>query len=165
MIELGRLLVACMVLTACGSHDTQSFGTPDAAVVSFRADVMPIMQRACAVGGGSCHGPGAAAAKRPQLGDVGGAADPDAIYGSLVGVRSLENPTMDQIAPGDTAGSFLMHKMDGDQANLAAQCAMGTLAAAYPRCGDGMPQGYGMPLPEKDRALVRNWIAQGALDN
>jgi hypothetical protein len=64
---------------------------------------------------------------------------------------------MNYVAAGDLAGSYLLHKMDGDQGQFDAKCAGGT-------CQSSMPQGSDI-LPADKRDVVRRWIAQGAQDN
>ena len=152
----------CLVgLSACGSSEVAPSDRIET-VVSFASDIAPLFARGCAVGGAACHGDAKVLREgRPYLGDV----DASATRARLVSVPSQEAPAMLQVAPGDPTASFLMRKMDGDQAKLSIQCASGPLAATFPNCGEAMPQGYGMLLPEADRAMVRQWISQGAADN
>ena len=69
---------------------------------------------------------------------------------------------MPVIAPGDPANSYLMHKIDGDQCTLAADCASST--TQYTDCGQQMPYSS-PPLDPATADLVRKWIAQGAKNN
>ena len=133
-----------------------------APAVSFRSEILPIFQSTCALGGDSCHGaPSAVADHRPFLGTFGGdgGAAQDVLSG-LVGVKSTEDLTMNLVTPGDPAASFLMHKVDGDQCTLIAECmAPGSFR---PNCGVFMPYQAPTILPMPTRDAIRRWIQQGA---
>jgi hypothetical protein len=58
------------------------------------------------------------------------------------------------VTPGDPSNSYLMHKLDADQCQFAAQCVAGD-------CLKPMPYDVGSLTTDK-RDLVRRWIAQGA---
>jgi hypothetical protein len=129
--------------------------------VSFIRDVMPILEKSCATGGATCHGDPSVvsdAVPRPFLG-----ADVAKVRGGLVHVRSREDLAMDLVAPGDPAHSFLMHKVDGDQCTLMAECAVGN--SIRPNCGAFMPYQSPTVLDVQIRDTLRRWIAQGAGDN
>lgn len=178
-------LLACLATAACSSsspHGTSSDGGADSSVfdagadacepvyesdadlqapaVLFATDVVPIFQQSCAIAGGTCHGiPEVVAQQRPYLGDFDGGTDAAVVYKGLVGVPSNEDPQMNLVTAGSTANSYLMHKMDNDQCNFAADCAQGQ--TQYTNCGESMP--YSDPLlPTDTRDTVRRWIAQGA---
>jgi hypothetical protein len=80
-------------------------------------------------------------------------------------MKSAEAPAMNLVTPGDPTHSYLMHKMDGDQATLASQCVGSEYESAYPQCGMLMPRTSTAPLPGELRETIRSWILQGALDN
>jgi hypothetical protein len=136
-------------------------------MVSFNTGVMPIFQVRCASGGANCHGdPSVRAVARPFLGypdrdaDAGTVAS---VLDGLVGVKSGEDPSMNLVTAGDPALSFLMHKMDGDQCTLIAQCMV---PGSYrPNCGVFMPYQAPSILDVTTRDVVRRWIKQGAQDN
>jgi hypothetical protein len=65
-------------------------------------------------------------------------------YASIVGVASVEMPSLQRIAPGDPANSYLYRKITG--AGIT---------------GDRMPLNQ-PPLSEDKLALVRDWIRRGA---
>ncbi|WP_394838365.1 hypothetical protein LVJ94_15805 [Pendulispora rubella] len=65
---------------------------------------------------------------------------------------------MNFVTPGDPAQSYVMHKLDGDQKQLAAACT------GEPDCGSQMPQGQ-PPLAQSTRDTIRRWITEGAADN
>ena len=120
-------------------------------VVSFRKDVQPILQQACAFS--SCHGsPSANANQGIFLGS-----DPAAVRTGMVGVKSRALADMDYVRPGEPEQSFLIRKIDGDHCTLDDRCVNG-------KCGDPMPQGNPL-LPVSSRDVLRRWVAQGAEDN
>jgi hypothetical protein len=144
-----------------------SYADLSAPTVSFNRDVMPIFQASCATGGASCHGdPTVVASARPFLGYSGSSADAGAhasVFGGLVGVKSGEDPSMNLVTAGDPAQSFLMHKMDGDQCTLIANCMV---PGSYrPNCGVFMPYQAPSILDVATRDVVRRWIKQGAQGN
>jgi hypothetical protein len=145
--------------------------------VSFSNDVIPIFKTTCALTS-VCHG---------QMNNVGeeslylgensmsmATTDPSALHSMLVGVPSKEDPSMNLVTAGDTATSYLWHKIDGDQntATIASGCAMATCS----NCMASMP--CGLPMPDTAAALgdpvlgepvsfckISSWISQGALNN
>lgn len=107
--------------------------------ISLSGDVQPIFSNNCALT--FCHG------DFPQFGlDL----RPSSAWGSLVDVPSAEAP-LDRVEPGDSALSYLVHKLEGTQASVGGS-------------GDPMPFG-GPPLPPAEIQLIRSWIDQGAADN
>jgi hypothetical protein len=134
---------------------------------SFAQDVMPIFQHNCATGNAMCHGDPSVVAdgqgtggNREYLGPAYGAGDLPSIVAGLVGQPSFEDPSMDVVTAGSPETSFLIRKMEGELAPLAAACASGDLG----QCGAPMPLSA-QPLPQATLDTVRSWIAQGALDN
>ena len=69
-----------------------------------------------------------------------------ASFASLVSVRATSEPIL-RVIPGDANGSYLVIKLEGRQS-----------------VGDRMPQ-TGAALDSIDLTNIRNWIAQGALNN
>jgi len=69
-------------------------------------------------------------------------------HASLVGVASLEQPTLMRVKPGDPANSYLVHKLEG----------------AVSISGSRMPLG-GPFLDAATIDKVKSWIASGAPDN
>jgi hypothetical protein len=128
---------------------------------SFRADVLPILERSCSLSS-ACHGdatsPSTSAGYRPYLGSVDEQANPsdiEAIRAVLIGQKSPSSP-LALVEPGRPADSYLMHKVDG-----SLDCGR---AACGDLCGQAMPDPNAL-LPRSDRDTLRDWIAQGALDN
>jgi hypothetical protein len=119
--------------------------------VHFKADVLPILVNSCAFS--SCHGAPNGSNQGLYLGEKPPASsDTERIYKAAVGVPASELPTMSYIAPGDTANSYLLHKIDGDM--CAVKCT-------DPSCNVTMPQG-GDLLEPATRDVIRRWVLQGA---
>jgi len=154
--------------TGCGS-----------AAVLFSADIMPIFQRGCTLSS-VCHGQmNNAPEENLYLGlnsGAGGSADSRAVYSGLVGVASKEDPSMNLVTAGDTANSFLWHKVNDDQMTLNS----GTLATGCMQastmcvdCSSSSPCGGTMPYlgellatsAPDDLCTIENWISQGAPNN
>jgi outer membrane protein assembly factor BamB len=74
-------------------------------------------------------------------------------YQSLVGVTAAGDACgstgLRRVVPGDPNGSLLITK----------------ITLSNPGCGTVMPPGAGVSVPPDQVALVRSWIAAGALDN
>lgn len=173
MGEVARL--SFLALAACSSSTAAPVSTEqDACVpfisdadltvaVSFAQNVAPVFQKSCTPGGGfTCHGAGIAS---PFLGASDGGTDAASILDSIVGIEAGEDPEMDYVAPNQPDQSYLMHKIDGDQCTLAAECALSLDNEYYPNCGASMPFLPHALLPVSVRDQVRAWIAQGAQNN
>ncbi len=153
------------VTPADGCYDYTSFdGTSP--TVQFKADVLPIFRQSCGLSA-SCH-----QAENPPLpaehflGPSVSMPAPTAmqieeILSGIVGVKSVDEPDMDVVAPGDPAHSFMMYKLDGDPSNLDGLTCSKLKCAAGMTCLLSMPSG-GPQLPTDERDRIRRWIAQGA---
>ena len=151
---------------------SSSSGHDPGAEVSFATDVMPIFQQSCALA--VCHGQANnAAVENLYLGD-GTNNTPDVIarvYEGIVGVPSLEDPTMSVVTASSAAKSYLSFKLAGQQGQLSAQCAKA--AAPCADCAEPTPCGSFMPFggtvfsqeSPAQFATIQNWIAQGAKNN
>ncbi len=143
----------------CAAYQVPSSFDPTTPVVSFQNDVVtPIFRPHCGLSP-VCHQLQQGAVSGLYLGSnaATGAADVAKVYANLVGIPSADLPSMDLVTAGDTAQSFLMHKLDGDQCLFDAQCKDGY-------CLTPMPQNSGL-LDVPTRDTVRRWIAQGAKNN
>ena len=129
-----------------------------APTVSFKTDVVAgVFNKSCGLST-SCHGSPTASQGGLFLGAKAAAgSDSSAVRTAIVGVASKDLPPMPFVTASDPSKSFLMHKMDGDQCTLNAQCVNAD-------CLQTMPQGSDA-LPVDRRDVVRRWIAQGAQDN
>jgi hypothetical protein len=134
---------------ACSAFVPPASFSPTSPAVSFTNDVFPIFETSCAFP--SCHG----SSSNPQGGMYLGG-DEGHVYANLVNEAATEYPSMVRVKPGDTANSFLLHRIDDDACTLP-----GCTSVA---CAELMPQ-YGPMLPEAQLLTVRGWIAQGALSD
>lgn len=100
------------------------------------ADLQYVFDRNCT---GSCH-----AGDAPSEGLLLTAGD---AYASLVGVPSVQVPTMARVTPGDADGSYLVHKLEGTHADVGGT---GTAMPPY------------LVLADNELALFRDWIDGGA---
>jgi hypothetical protein len=150
---------------------TANLTTP---TVSLKTDILPIFQISCGISGSTCHGMFQGGMQNlylaEQLSAMDGDGDAGAIVKGIVGVKSVEDPSMNIVTAGDPTNSFLMHKIDGDQCTLASQCEapdgaifMGNTTVPVP-CGQNMPYLNSM-LTTAELDTIRRWIAQGAMDN
>lgn len=140
-----RRLAGCLVVLAgslAGCADFQTAedptgGLPDVLIdqPSFATDIVPIFEARCASGG--CH---TSASQQGQLVLEAGAA-----YDELVGVTSVLGNPMPLVAPGDSAGSWLVRMISPD-----AQTRMPLVS---------------LPLTANQIENIRRWIEQGAERN
>jgi hypothetical protein len=133
------LIALALVLTACGNLETPTDpgvggGEPIDQTATFTRVQNEIFTPSCAVIG--CHHP---IGQQSQQVLVAGQA-----YANTVNVRSVENPSLFRVAPGDPANSYLYRKITG--AGIT---------------GDRMPQA-GPALSDAQIKLVRDWIRRGA---
>lgn len=150
---------ACPVPAGCPAADPAAteLTTP---AVSFATDIVPVFQASCSLSS-SCH---QLQQGGPSLLYLGGEASKPAdgagIFAAIVDKPSVELASMMYVKSGDPANSFLMHKLDGDECELASQCG----ATPVPSCGEPMPMS-GCALAGTTRDKFRRWIAQGAKNN
>jgi len=134
--------------------------------VHFKADVLPIFRPSCGLSA-SCH-----QSENPPLPaehylgpsvsmPAPTAAQITEILNGIVGVKSQDEPTMDVVAAGDPAHSFMMYKLDGDPTDVNGLSCSNLKCAANMSCLLAMPSG-GPQLPAAERDTIRRWIAQGA---
>lgn len=137
--------VAPGIATACADFETSvdpSGGAPDVLVQhpSFSADVVPIFEARCSLGG--CH---SLATHQAGLALTAGAA-----YQSLVGVASTLRPSALRVQPMRPDSSWLVTMISGNDA----------ARSGIPR----MPLAT-QPLTDNQIATIVRWIEQGALRN
>ena len=70
-------------------------------------------------------------------------------YVSLVGVPSVERPSLMRVAPGNPDASYIVHKLEGGP-NIV---------------GVRMPRGTGPFLTEGQMVVIRRWIENGAAND
>jgi hypothetical protein len=157
----------------CKSFDYAAY-TPGAKQQSLKNDVIPIFAVSCAFS--SCHAsesnPMGGLYLGPNINNVMGTASatppyypPDdatlaKIHAGLVGAKSKLAVTMPVVEANNPKNSFLMHKVDGDQACVDIACN----AISTGKCGQSMPQ-LSAPIEPAAAGAIRDWIAQGAANN
>lgn len=123
------LLSGCEVVTEC---DDQSFE-----VQSTLSDIQDkVFDIRCATSG--CH----AGTVQANLNLSGGQA-----YANLVNVDSAQKPSLKLVAPGNSAESYLIHKLRGQDIE----------GGMMPLTGD--------PLSEAEIQAIETWIDNGAMNN
>ncbi len=141
VMTFGRGQWLCgLLLAACGGGGDDGVGeamagsgaaSPD----GFELTVMPLVNEAC-----RCH------QTEPILMAPFSLKQGEA-YDNLVGVTSLDVPSMVRVAPGSLNNSYLWHKVDGTQLEVMGK-------------GQIMPPG--VPLNPSERDVFGRWIAAGA---
>jgi hypothetical protein len=140
--RLALTLLVTIGLAACGSESptSSSSSSTDSRTIqanpSFTTTIQEIFSRRSCTSS-SCHGTAQMAGLDLRSGSS---------YGSLVDVRATSEPIL-RVSPGDPDGSYLVIKLEGRQS-----------------VGDRMPQ-TGAAFDSIDLTNIRNWIAQGALNN
>jgi len=146
----GRLLLATILsttLAACGGGGGGGAGggdpyveptpTPSTFGPNFSEIQSNVFTPTCAVSG--CH-QGAGAPQGLRLDAVNS-------YGLLVGVASMEVPALMRVMPGDPTNSYIIQKLEGTAA-----------------IGGRMPLNQ-PALPATSITTIRQWIADGAIDD
>ncbi|PTL77396.1 hypothetical protein [Vitiosangium sp. GDMCC 1.1324] len=137
------VLGGLMMAWGCGGG-----GEPVEERPTFSRDVVPLLQGSCGFGSG-CHGT-AQPAGYVQL--ITGSGDAAALLERLK-AKSVREPSLPLVDPGNPSGSFLLRKVTGDFSGLS--CGPNA-------CGERMPQ-RSTPLPQEDIDLLERWIQQGAV--
>lgn len=145
MARLAALLLIATPSLGCANFDSPvdpTGGAPDTLVAtpSFSANVAPIFEKRCAVGG--CHS--------ILTHQAGLTLAPSRAYESLVGVPSSLRPSAQRVRPLQPSESWLVTMISADDA--ARQ--------GLPR----MPLAS-HPLTANQIATIVRWIEQGALQN
>ncbi len=136
ILAVGSLFV--FTLSGCSGDGTAA---PAGNAPTLLADVQPILSLNCASAG--CHG-GTAPQQNLTLGT-------GLSRNATVNVASQQLPAMSLITPGQTASSYLIHKINGTHLGAGGS-------------GDRMPPGGGS-LATADIDTIRRWVEAGALDN
>jgi hypothetical protein len=183
---IAAMLISVVAFASCsdGSDTTSASGTDPCgpqgcpfdytnydgmgmAAVSFDADVLPVMRRAC--GFSACHGTTVGSKAGLYLGPSLMAPAPDtmtkqAIINGLVNTPSSTAMAMNRITANDPEQSFLMLKLDGCHTTAGLTCTLQGSSMPSDSCGQIMPPG-GQSLCADERDLFRRWISQGAQNN
>jgi hypothetical protein len=164
--------IGCSSSTTGAAPDAGDGGGP----VSFAKDVLPVLQMNCTTGN-VCHGSARTVnVENLFLGPSSlpiDAATAKMIYGEIVGVKSLEDPSMDLVTPKDPDRSYLLQKVLWTEGKLASECAKAPSLCPSPTCTTKTPCGADMPFLGEMLGLLdpmglqnlTDWIAQGAKDN
>jgi hypothetical protein len=173
-IAVASCAVGCSSSTTGAAADAGDGG--GGGPVSFAKDVLPVLQMNCTTGN-VCHGSMRTVNVEnlflaPSSGPID-AATAKMIYDELVGVKSLEDPSMDLVTPKNPDRSFLLQKVLGTQDKLASECLKAPSLCPSPTCGPKTPCGTTMPylgemlgiLDPMGLQNLTDWIAQGAKDN
>jgi hypothetical protein len=139
------ILALALPLAGCTNDGPLLFEKPPPAgpIVSFSADVQPVFTLNCA--SLFCHG---SFHSQDLWLEPGHAFEPT--FG-LVGVPSEQAPAVLRVHPGDSAASYLIHKLQGTQRQVG---------------GSGTPMPQGSPLLDPQTIdTIKRWIDDGAQDN
>ena len=137
---LGLLALAVLACTDGASDPTGPGGGGPPASVTLSGAVQPIFTSRCAFAG--CH-----AGATPQMGmDLGAGS----AYANIVGVSSVQVPSMKRVVPQQPDSSYLVLKLEGR-------------AGAVGGVGTRMPLGGQLTTAQID--TIRVWISAGALEN
>lgn len=169
----------------CG--DNGSFGAcgecsapdPDPAKVNFQAQIVPIINRSCGTSGTGCHARDAYGASvnqdcrgwltleneslgaqfysGPKNGQTTGCPDKP-LYERLtqIDVWQCLTTSVAYVTPGDVSKSYIMNKLNG--VNMCKESAMSP--------SEQMPPVESMfTISATDKALIQQWIVEGALNN
>lgn len=125
-------IIGCTSDSGSGGSDQAGAG---AGAVSFDRDIQPKLNEAC-----NCHQstPILMAPFSLKTGEA---------YGNLVGMPSIQLPSMMRVKPGSLNESYLWHKINGTQAEVG---------------GSGTIMPSTLPLRQDERDLFGTWIASGA---
>lgn len=134
--------------------------------VSFRHDLVPILQNRC--NAPICHGGLADAAQAglwlgPDPENEPSKDDLWFVYRTLIDVQSTVAPRLALVRPGDPGQSYFMRKLDDCYEPSGLDCTLDTNLYGAP-CGQAMPVLTGQ-LSAEERDLFRSWIANGAPEN
>jgi mono/diheme cytochrome c family protein len=126
-----------MSLTACSQEPAQEAPKAEAQTASFyRSDIAPLLTSRCA----TCHLTGQEAGNMSLI--------PDKAIASLVGVKSVEAPSLDRVVPGKPDDSYLIMKLENTHSEHG---------------GTGAQMPFGAPpLSKEDITKIRKWISEGA---
>lgn len=142
-VPLGTLLVVA-VLVGCEDASLGTTDPPPEGPPTLSGDVQPILTNNCAFNG--CHGGNQLEPPAKPM-----SLDPGETRANTVNVASAQLPSMDRIEPGDPDASYLVHKIQGTQAQVGGS-------------GSRMPEAL-PPLSQGQIDIIREWIADGARSN
>jgi hypothetical protein len=134
------------------------------AAVSFAMDVMPILQSNCTGNGNNCHStadptPSGGLSLAPPSSTTATQMEIDATHAAIVGAASGRS-TLDYVTGEALAASFLLIKIEYPSPGICLPEG----ESCTPSCGNDMPAS-GSPLSDTEKAILRTWIRDGALND
>jgi hypothetical protein len=175
VVSLVAMVASGAIGCSSSSTSSGSDGGGSGGPVSFSTDVLPVFQQNCSTGT-TCHGQmKQAVVENLYLGPSSGPIDSataKTVYDELVGVNSLEDPSMKLVAANTPNQSYLLQKVNGNEGMFAADCAKVPLCPS-PTCTTKTPCGADMPYLGESLTIsdpmgiqqLTDWIAQGAKNN
>jgi len=136
LLAVFSLVSAAASLVRCKSPNSSQPPETVKADPSFSADIQPIFTANCALAG--CHDASASQQLNLSAGNA---------YVNLVNVDAGEVPARKRVLPGNSAASYLVIKIEGNQT-----------------VGGRMPLGRS-PLSAVQIQNIKNWIDRGARNN
>ena len=161
---------------ACGQCSDPD---PDPGIVNFQAQIVPILNRSCGTGVNGCHARDAYGASStqdcrgwltlenealgskfyagPKNGQVTGCPD-KTLYERLtqLDVSQCLTTSVAYVTPGDVSKSYIMNKLNG--VDMCKESATSPSVQMPPE--ESM-----FTISAADKALIQQWIAEGALNN
>ena len=118
---------------------------PGCPTVSFNGNIQPIFNRSCATSS-ACHGPNGAEELTLTTGSS---------ISNTVNVKSVEQPKVLRIKPGDPPNSYLFRKITN---------VPGISGTLMPQGCPGIPIGGAVCLTADDTNAIEQWITECATD-
>lgn len=160
----------------CGPVD------PDPGAVNFTAEIIPIIERSCGSGATACHARNQYAANQPMdcrgwltlenanlgaqfysgpnMGNSTGCPDLS-LHERLLTIDPWEcAPGAFYVKPGDPVNSYVVQKMNGQGPGGTPLCSEGGAPSVQMPPADSL-----FTISAADKALIEQWIMEGALDN
>jgi hypothetical protein len=179
-------IMTCSATGEFGTCGQCSIPDPDPVKANFQAQIVPIFNKSCGAGDSGCHARNAyfATSNRNCRGwlsfenaSLGSTFDgmngieqtgcPDmSLYTRLMtlAVWQCSNDTTPYVKAGDMAGSYIMNKINGTNLCDAGNIPLSDQVMPPPASAQPNPQNP-YTLSAADKALIEQWITEGALDN
>ena len=181
MVALLPLLSASLFVSSCGSSNMPtpaacmalaSYTPTTTNTISFVNDIMPILTDTGSVPpttpgcstAAICHN----GASPVNLSNGGtktlSFTDTPANVLAALEMPSVNAPSMQRVAAGSVANSFMAYKLSGADglSCIDAKCVSGASVGTSKPCGDPMPTSTSGAITAAQRTLILDWIAQGA---
>jgi hypothetical protein len=133
LLPCAASLAMSALLFGCSAESSKP---PVPALSLFKSDIVPLLATRCA----TCHLTGAEAGNMSLV--------PDKALATLVGVKSVEAPSLVRVVPGKPDDSYLIMKLEDTHIEKG---------------GSGAQMPFGAPPLSPDNiAKLRQWISEGA---